>query len=95
MHSLTRAQYNNYNTNSQFEISLPQTNSKYFSIRRLEKDTVKMEKLQENMLFLQNKLSNERVKLTDMLVTQTVRTTISVDCVDNRKIFEKMIKCYV
>lgn len=51
-----------------------------------------MEKLQENMLFLQNKLSNERVKLTDMLVTQTVRTTISID---NRKIFEKMIKCYV
>ncbi|KAM0733688.1 hypothetical protein ACS0PU_012053 [Formica fusca] len=37
---------------------------------RLEKDAIKMEKLQENVSLLQNKLSNERLKLTDMSAKQ-------------------------
>lgn len=49
-----------------------------------------MEKLQENMLFLQNKLSNERVKLTDMLIKQTVRTTIFVN--NEKVVIKKYLK---
>ncbi|RLU19754.1 hypothetical protein DMN91_008311 [Ooceraea biroi] len=45
-------------------------------VRRLEEDAIKIEKLREESSLLQDEFRNERVKLADALVKQTVRTII-------------------
>ncbi|KAL6433287.1 hypothetical protein ACFW04_006465 [Cataglyphis niger] len=41
--------------------------------RQLEKDAMKMEELQENVSLLENKINNERLKLTDMSIAKQTK----------------------
>ncbi|KAL6257535.1 hypothetical protein P5V15_011109 [Pogonomyrmex californicus] len=59
-------------------------------VKRLGEDASKMESLQENILLLQDKLSDEKIKLTELLAKQTEKACLENKCTSSTNIVSKI-----